>query len=111
MNFLHLLSSEAVHTITIHCLNIPVWETKELGAQKSSIGFKGWNGQMFEANTLLEPKVLLDECMVNHLLVLLKYVMIVVFSLELIYIQPLNFDFSHFHLYSKINPFIYMGFT
>uniref|UniRef100_A0A8C8RCR4 Fibrillar collagen NC1 domain-containing protein n=1 Tax=Pelusios castaneus TaxID=367368 RepID=A0A8C8RCR4_9SAUR len=65
MNFLHLLSSEATHIITIHCLNTPVWGTNEAGAQKTSVSFQGWNGQMFEANTLLEPKVLTDECTIQ----------------------------------------------
>uniref|UniRef100_H9GJU7 Fibrillar collagen NC1 domain-containing protein n=1 Tax=Anolis carolinensis TaxID=28377 RepID=H9GJU7_ANOCA len=66
MNFLHLLSSEATHTITVHCLNSPVWGTNEPQAQKPSVNFKGWNGQMFEANTLFEPEVLLDECMIQE---------------------------------------------
>ncbi|XP_013913800.1 PREDICTED: collagen alpha-1(XXIV) chain [Thamnophis sirtalis] len=65
MNFLHLLSSEATHTITVHCLNTPVWKTNELHDQKPSLIFKGWNGDIFEANTLLEPKVIMDECMIQ----------------------------------------------
>uniref|UniRef100_A0A8D0HJK9 Fibrillar collagen NC1 domain-containing protein n=1 Tax=Sphenodon punctatus TaxID=8508 RepID=A0A8D0HJK9_SPHPU len=65
MNFLHLLSSEATHTITVHCLNTSVWGTNETDAQTTPTGFKGWNGQMFAANTLLEPKVLTDECMIQ----------------------------------------------
>uniref|UniRef100_A0A2D4M707 Fibrillar collagen NC1 domain-containing protein n=1 Tax=Micrurus spixii TaxID=129469 RepID=A0A2D4M707_9SAUR len=65
MNFLHLLSSEATHTITVHCLNTPVWKTNELYDQKPSLIFKGWNGDIFEANTLLEPKVIMDGCMIQ----------------------------------------------
>uniref|UniRef100_A0A670YAT1 Fibrillar collagen NC1 domain-containing protein n=2 Tax=Pseudonaja textilis TaxID=8673 RepID=A0A670YAT1_PSETE len=65
MNFLHLLSSEATHTITVHCLNTPVWKTNELHEQKSSLIFKGWNGDIFEANTLIEPKVIMDGCMIQ----------------------------------------------
>ncbi|XP_054141470.1 collagen alpha-1(XXIV) chain-like [Melozone crissalis] len=65
MNFLHLLSSEATHSITVHCLNTPMWALTTAGGQKTSVTFKGWNGQIFKANTLLEPKVLLDECMIE----------------------------------------------
>ncbi|OXB81439.1 UNVERIFIED_CONTAM: hypothetical protein H355_004345 [Colinus virginianus] len=65
MNFLHLLSSEATHSITVHCLNTPMWGLNEAGGQKTSVSFKGWNGQLFKANSLLEPKVLVDECMIN----------------------------------------------
>uniref|UniRef100_A0A8C5TWA9 Fibrillar collagen NC1 domain-containing protein n=1 Tax=Malurus cyaneus samueli TaxID=2593467 RepID=A0A8C5TWA9_9PASS len=64
MNFLHLLSSEATHSITVHCLNTPMWGLNKAGGRKTSVTFKGWNGQIFKANTLLEPKVLLDECMI-----------------------------------------------
>ncbi|PIO33484.1 hypothetical protein AB205_0106210 [Aquarana catesbeiana] len=59
MNFLHLLSSEAVHTITIHCLNTPV-----LGGD-TPLTFKGWNGHKLEGNKLLERNVILDECKIQ----------------------------------------------
>lgn len=42
-----------------------MWGVNKAGGRKTSVTFKGWNGQIFKANTLLEPKVLLDECMVN----------------------------------------------
>ncbi|XP_018417369.1 PREDICTED: collagen alpha-1(XXIV) chain [Nanorana parkeri] len=59
MNFLHLLSSEAVHTITIHCLNTPV-----IGGD-TPLTFKGWNGHKFEGYKLLERNVILDECKIQ----------------------------------------------
>ncbi|GAB1288216.1 Collagen alpha-1(XXIV) chain [Apodemus speciosus] len=62
MNFLHLLSSEATHTITIHCLNAPRWTSTQAVLP---ISFKGWNGQIFEENTLLEPQVLSDDCKIQ----------------------------------------------
>lgn len=65
MNFLHLLSSEATHIITIHCLNTPLWTSAQSSGSGLPIGFKGWNGQIFEENTLLEPKVLSDDCKVS----------------------------------------------
>lgn len=65
MKFLHLLSTEAIHTITVHCLNAPVLNATDARHQKKSIRFKGWNGQMFEMDTLLEPHVLLDECKIQ----------------------------------------------
>lgn len=65
MNFLHLLSSEATHIITIHCLNTPVWTSTQTGGSGLPIGFKGWNGQIFEENTLLEPEVLSDDCKIQ----------------------------------------------
>ncbi|KAK7814360.1 hypothetical protein U0070_027018 [Myodes glareolus] len=59
MNFLHLLSAEATHVITVHCLSTqsagPGWP----------VSFKGWNGQIFEENALLEPKVLSDDCKIQ----------------------------------------------
>jgi collagen type V/XI/XXIV/XXVII alpha len=66
MNFLHLLSSEATHVITIHCLNTPRWTNAQTKGPGLSIGFKGWNGQIFEENTLLEPEVLSDDCKVKE---------------------------------------------
>ncbi|OCT84722.1 hypothetical protein XELAEV_18022877mg [Xenopus laevis] len=63
MNFLHLLSTEAVHTLTIHCLNTPVLGTETHGL--TPITFKGWNGHMFEGKRLPATNILLDECMVQ----------------------------------------------
>uniref|UniRef100_A0A8C5Z662 Fibrillar collagen NC1 domain-containing protein n=2 Tax=Marmota marmota marmota TaxID=9994 RepID=A0A8C5Z662_MARMA len=63
MNFLHLLSSEATHIITIHCLN--TWTSAQTSDPGLPIRFKGWNGQIFEENTLLEPKVLSDDCKIQ----------------------------------------------
>lgn len=59
MNFLHLLSAEATHVITVHCLST------QAAGPGLSVSFKGWNGQIFEENTLLEPKVLSDDCKVR----------------------------------------------
>ncbi|CAH2310409.1 collagen alpha-1(XXIV) chain [Pelobates cultripes] len=56
MNFLHLLSSEVTHTLTMHCLNSSV-----IGRDPPII-FKGWNGHMFEGNQSLEITVVQDEC-------------------------------------------------
>uniref|UniRef100_A0A4X1UEA6 Fibrillar collagen NC1 domain-containing protein n=1 Tax=Sus scrofa TaxID=9823 RepID=A0A4X1UEA6_PIG len=64
MNFLHLLSSEATHVITIHCLNTPAWPSAQTSSAPT-LGFKGWNGQIFEENSLLEPKVLSDDCKIQ----------------------------------------------
>lgn len=72
MNFLHLLSSEAIQIITIHCLNTPVWTGAQTSGSGLPVGFKGWNGQIFEEKTLLEPKVLSDDCKVRKRMVLLE---------------------------------------
>lgn len=70
MNFLHLLSSEATQIITIHCLNTTVWTSAKTSGSGLPIGFKGWNGQIFEENTLLEPKVLSNDCKVRGMALL-----------------------------------------
>uniref|UniRef100_A0A8C4XAW3 Fibrillar collagen NC1 domain-containing protein n=1 Tax=Erpetoichthys calabaricus TaxID=27687 RepID=A0A8C4XAW3_ERPCA len=45
MNFLHLLSSEAVQHIVVHCLNVPVWkDEKSQQPSKNAVKFKAWNG-------------------------------------------------------------------
>uniref|UniRef100_A0A8C9UQ18 Fibrillar collagen NC1 domain-containing protein n=1 Tax=Spermophilus dauricus TaxID=99837 RepID=A0A8C9UQ18_SPEDA len=50
MNFLHLLSSEVTQHITIHCLNMTVWqETTGRTPAKQAVRFRAWNGQIFEA--------------------------------------------------------------
>ncbi|MFT7815487.1 collagen alpha-1(XXVII) chain isoform X1 [Arapaima gigas] len=63
MNFMHLLSSEVVQHIIIHCLNVPVWKfsISELPSKKS-VQFKAWNGQIIEAGGAVEPEVLQDDC-------------------------------------------------
>uniref|UniRef100_A0A4W4H7P3 Fibrillar collagen NC1 domain-containing protein n=2 Tax=Electrophorus electricus TaxID=8005 RepID=A0A4W4H7P3_ELEEL len=63
MNFIHLLSSEAVQLLTIHCLNMPVWAAGPSRAPSpSAMHFKAWNGQMIEARGLIQPDLLKDEC-------------------------------------------------
>lgn len=71
MKFLHLLSTEASHSIILHCLNDPPYSTAdsfsstEFSTQEdTTLRFLGWNKQVFEKNTLLEPQVLQDECKV-----------------------------------------------
>ncbi|KAG9354209.1 hypothetical protein JZ751_012333, partial [Albula glossodonta] len=63
MNFLHLLSAEAVQHVTIHCLNVPVWRegTSEIPSQ-NAVRFKAWNGQIIEAGGDIELHVLQDDC-------------------------------------------------
>lgn len=66
MNFLHLLSSEAVQHITIHCLNVPVWTDGSSNKPfKQAVKFKSWNGLVLEAGGQFIPKVLLDDCRVQ----------------------------------------------
>ncbi|GCB82352.1 hypothetical protein scyTo_0021589, partial [Scyliorhinus torazame] len=66
MNFLHLLSSEAVQHITIHCLNVPVWADGSADKPfKQAVKFKSWNGLMMEAGGQLVPKVVLDGCQIQ----------------------------------------------
>lgn len=72
MKFLHLLSTEASHSITLHCLNDPPYGTADSFSSSGSmephenttLRFRGWNKQTFEKDTLLEPHVLQDECKV-----------------------------------------------
>lgn len=74
MKFLHLLSSEASQSIGLHCrrdhsnstadgFNSPGLKPTE----SSNLQFRGWNNQMFETDTLLEPYVLKDECKVGFM--------------------------------------------
>lgn len=66
MNFLHLLSSEAIQHITIHCLNISVWRSaKNQLPGRHSVRFKAWTGEVFEVGGELEPDVLEDSCWVG----------------------------------------------
>lgn len=63
MNFLHLLSSEAVQHVTIHCLNVSVWRTAaDLPPAQEAVRFRAWSGEMIEAGGDLEPYVLEDSC-------------------------------------------------
>ncbi|CAH2316192.1 collagen alpha-1(XXVII) chain [Pelobates cultripes] len=63
MNFLHLLSSEAVQHITIHCLNLPVWgQASSDKLSQNAVRFKAWNGQIFEAGGQFQPEVRVDDC-------------------------------------------------
>uniref|UniRef100_A0A8D2LU88 Fibrillar collagen NC1 domain-containing protein n=2 Tax=Varanus komodoensis TaxID=61221 RepID=A0A8D2LU88_VARKO len=62
MNFLHLLSSEVVQNITVHCQDTPVWQE---GPLETALRFKAWNGQIFEAGGQLRPGVLSDDCQVQ----------------------------------------------
>lgn len=71
MKFLHLLSTEASHSITLHCLSDPPYDTTDsfsssgpIPKANTRLRFRGWNKQMFEKDTLLEPHVLQDECKV-----------------------------------------------
>lgn len=66
VNFLHLLSSEAVQHIIVHCLNVPVWRSAEhQSANQGSVRFKAWNGEVFEVGGELEPQVIEDSCWVT----------------------------------------------
>uniref|UniRef100_A0A3B4BAQ2 Fibrillar collagen NC1 domain-containing protein n=1 Tax=Periophthalmus magnuspinnatus TaxID=409849 RepID=A0A3B4BAQ2_9GOBI len=64
MNFIHLLSSEAVQHIIIHCLNMSVWSTGP-SAQPSDVTFTTWTGQKIQAGDLLQPLVPRDDCGVS----------------------------------------------
>uniref|UniRef100_A0A8D3BG05 Fibrillar collagen NC1 domain-containing protein n=2 Tax=Scophthalmus maximus TaxID=52904 RepID=A0A8D3BG05_SCOMX len=72
MKFLHLLSTEASHGITLHCLsdppNVPAGSFASGGParkENTSLRFRGWNKQTFEKDTLLQPHVLQDECKIQ----------------------------------------------
>uniref|UniRef100_H3C031 Fibrillar collagen NC1 domain-containing protein n=1 Tax=Tetraodon nigroviridis TaxID=99883 RepID=H3C031_TETNG len=72
MKFLHLLSTEASQSILLHCLNdLPgrppdsVGSTGSASHENSTLRFRGWNKQMFEKDTLLEPHVLQDDCKIQ----------------------------------------------
>ncbi|KAK5930509.1 hypothetical protein CgunFtcFv8_026737 [Champsocephalus gunnari] len=72
MKFLHLLSTEASHSIMLHCLNDPPYgttgslsSTGPSQRENDPLRFQGWNKQMFEKDTLLEPHVLQDECKIQ----------------------------------------------
>lgn len=72
MKFLHLLSTEANQSILLRCLNDPPRDPPDsagsTGAaphENATLHFHGWNKQMFERDTLLEPQVLQDDCKVT----------------------------------------------
>uniref|UniRef100_A0A3Q4GJJ8 Fibrillar collagen NC1 domain-containing protein n=1 Tax=Neolamprologus brichardi TaxID=32507 RepID=A0A3Q4GJJ8_NEOBR len=66
MNFLHLLSSEAVQHIIIHCLDVSIWRSAEdQPVEQGSVKFKAWSGEVFEVGGELEPEVLEDSCWVR----------------------------------------------
>lgn len=66
MNFLHLLSSEVTQHITIHCLNMTVWqEGTGRTPAKQAVRFRAWNGQIFEAGGQFRPEVSMDGCKVQ----------------------------------------------
>uniref|UniRef100_F7DVR7 Fibrillar collagen NC1 domain-containing protein n=2 Tax=Ornithorhynchus anatinus TaxID=9258 RepID=F7DVR7_ORNAN len=66
MNFLHLLSSEVVQHLTIHCLDVSVWqEGQGRPPSKKSLRFRAWNGQIYEAGGQFRPEVSVDDCKVQ----------------------------------------------
>lgn len=66
MNFIHLLSSEAVQHITVHCLNTPVWAAgPDLAPSAGAVSFKAWTGEEIRAGDLLEPLTPRDDCWVG----------------------------------------------
>ncbi|ELW70611.1 Collagen alpha-1(XXVII) chain, partial [Tupaia chinensis] len=66
MNFLHLLSSEVTQHITIHCLNMTVWqEGPGRTPARQAVRFRAWNGQVFEAGGQFRPEVSMDGCKVQ----------------------------------------------
>lgn len=68
MNFIHLLSTEAVQHITIHCLNTPVWAAGPgLLPGSRAVSFRAWTGEKIRAGDLLEPFVVRDDCWVSSL--------------------------------------------
>lgn len=66
MNFIHLLSTEAVQHITVHCLNTPVWAAGPgLLPTSRAVSFQAWTGEKIQAGDLLEPLVARDDCWVG----------------------------------------------
>lgn len=66
MNFIHLLSTEAVQHITIHCLNTAVWAAGPgLLPGSRAVSFRTWTGEKIQAGDLLEPLVVRDDCWVS----------------------------------------------
>uniref|UniRef100_A0A3B3BX37 Fibrillar collagen NC1 domain-containing protein n=2 Tax=Oryzias melastigma TaxID=30732 RepID=A0A3B3BX37_ORYME len=66
MNFLHLLSTEAVQHITIHCLNAPLWAAgASLRRLSRTVGFRSWTGERIREGGPLEPLVPTDDCWIK----------------------------------------------
>lgn len=66
MNFIHLLSTEAVQHIIVHCLNMSVWAIgPSLRPSKQIISFKTWAGETIPAGDRLEPLVPRDDCWIK----------------------------------------------
>uniref|UniRef100_A0A668SQ98 Fibrillar collagen NC1 domain-containing protein n=2 Tax=Oreochromis aureus TaxID=47969 RepID=A0A668SQ98_OREAU len=66
MNFIHLLSTEAVQHIIIHCLNMSVWAAgPSLQRSSTAVSFKAWTGQRIGAGDLVEPLVPRDDCWIK----------------------------------------------
>uniref|UniRef100_A0AAR2IZJ3 Collagen type XXIV alpha 1 n=1 Tax=Pygocentrus nattereri TaxID=42514 RepID=A0AAR2IZJ3_PYGNA len=63
MKFLHLLSISATQTITFHCYSDPA--NRDTTETHGAVRFQGWNGQVFEKNSPLQPHVLQDDCQVR----------------------------------------------
>uniref|UniRef100_A0A3Q1EZ37 Collagen, type XXVII, alpha 1b n=1 Tax=Acanthochromis polyacanthus TaxID=80966 RepID=A0A3Q1EZ37_9TELE len=63
MNFIHLLSTEAVQHIFIHCLNASVWAAgPSMQPSSRAVSFKAWTGEKIRAGDLLEPLIPRDDC-------------------------------------------------
>lgn len=66
MNFVHLLSSEGVQHVVVHCLDVAVWAWSRGGrAGRLSVRFKSWSGDVIEAGGQLEPEVIEDSCWIK----------------------------------------------
>uniref|UniRef100_A0A3P8SPK1 Collagen, type XXVII, alpha 1b n=1 Tax=Amphiprion percula TaxID=161767 RepID=A0A3P8SPK1_AMPPE len=66
MNFIHLLSTEAVQHIIIHCLNTSVWAAgPSLQPSSRAVSFKAWTGEKIRAGDLLEPLIPRDDCWIK----------------------------------------------
>uniref|UniRef100_A0A3Q2PYB8 Collagen, type XXVII, alpha 1b n=1 Tax=Fundulus heteroclitus TaxID=8078 RepID=A0A3Q2PYB8_FUNHE len=66
MNFIHLLSTEAVQHIIIHCLNASVWAAGPTKQPSSdSVSFKAWSGEKIHPGDLLEPLIPKDDCWIK----------------------------------------------
>lgn len=71
MNFIHLLSTEAVQHIIIHCLNTPIWAAgPSLQPSTRAVSFKAWTGEKIQAGDLLEPLIPRDDCWVSTVTVI-----------------------------------------
>uniref|UniRef100_A0A3Q3A8I0 Collagen, type XXVII, alpha 1b n=1 Tax=Kryptolebias marmoratus TaxID=37003 RepID=A0A3Q3A8I0_KRYMA len=66
MNFIHLLSTEAVQHIIIHCLNASVWAAGPSEQPSSkAVSFKAWSGEKIQPGDLLEPLIPRDDCWIK----------------------------------------------